>query len=455
MLERLGGALKGIINKIAKAVFIDKKLIEEITKELQRTLMEADVDTKIVFSITDKIKKEAEKNISGIEKRDQLIKLLTEDIINILGKEKHELYLEKKKLNKIMFLGLYGSGKTTTISKIAQYYTKRGYKTCIVGLDVHRPAAPEQLEQLGKKINVPVFINKQEKNATKIWREFEDKVKDYELCLIDTAGRDVLDDSLIKEIKNLNNMIQPENKILVLTADIGQAARKQVEGFKNSCGITGVIITRMDGTAKAGGALVACNETKSPVLFIGTGEHVNDIETFSPESFVSRLLGMGDLQALIEKVNLAENPKERKKEEKKFTLLDFYDEIEKMQNVGPLSKIAELVPGLGGMKMPSGILDMQQEKIKKWKHAITSMTREEIENPNLIKETRITRIAKGAGVNSGDIKDMLNQYELVKGMAGKKEVPDINQLQKGNLSGLGISQKQLRKLAKKMHGKMF
>lgn len=452
MLERFGNALKGIFNKIAGAIFIDKKLIEEIAKELQRTLIEADVDTKIVFAITDKIKKEASKDVGGIEKREQLIKLLTDEIIQILGKEKHELQVEKGKLNKIMFLGLYGGGKTTTIGKLAQYYTKRGYKTCMIGLDVHRPAAPDQLEQLGKKINVPVFINKNEKNAERIWKEFESRAQNYEICLIDTAGRDVLDNELIKEIKNLNNEIKPQNVILVITADIGQAARRQVEGFKNSCGITGVIVTRMDGTAKAGGALVACNETKSPVLFIGTGEHSNDIETFSPESFVSRLLGMGDLQALIEKVRLAETPK---KKTEKFTLLDFYDEIDKMQNVGPLSKIAELIPGLGNIKIPSGMLDMQQEKVKKWKHAITSMTKEEIENPELIKETRITRIAKGAGVNAGDIKDLITQYNLVKDMAGKKDMPDMNALQKGNLSGLGISQKQLRKLAKKFKGKMF
>ncbi|MBI5148487.1 signal recognition particle protein [Candidatus Pacearchaeota archaeon] len=454
MLERLGNKLKDIFNKIAGAIFIDKKLIDEIARELQRTLIEADVDTKIVFSLTEKIKKEAAKDIGGIEKREQLIKLLNDEIIKLLGKEKYELQLEKKKLNKIMFLGLYGSGKTTTIAKLAQYYTKRGYKSCMLGLDVHRPAAPDQLEQLGKKISVPVFINKQEKNPGKIWKEFEQKIKDYELCFIDTAGRDVLDYSLIKEIKEITDTIKPTYIILVMTADIGQAARKQVEGFKSACPVSGVIITRMDGTAKAGGALVACSETSSPVLFIGTGEHITDIESFSPTSFVSRLLGMGDLQALLEKVKSATESKGKEEKKSEFTLLDFAEEIDKMQNVGPLNKIAELIPGIGG-KMPPGLLDIQQDKIKKWRHAIKSMTPDEIQNPEIIKETRITRIAKGAGVNAGDVKDLLNQFKLVKGVAGKRQIPDMEQLQKGNISGLGLSQKQLRKLAKKFKGKMF
>lgn len=468
VLEKFGSALKSIINKVAGTIFFDKKTIDAITKELSYTLLEADVDIELANKITNKIKEEAgSEKIKGIEKREHLIKLIHDEIVNILGKEKYELKV--KKPSKLMLLGLYGSGKTTMISKLALYYSKRGYKVCMLGLDVYRPAAAEQLEQLGKKINVPAFINKEEKNPNKILKQFLLQIDKYDLCLVDTAGRDALNSELTKEIKSLQKEIQPQHTILVMSADIGQAARKQASEFKKACDISGVIITKMDGTAKAGGALAACYETNSPVIFIGTGEHVQDIEVFDPTAFVSRMLGMGDLQALIEKVETAAEPiKEIKKE--KFTLVDFYEQIKASQSLGPIDKIAELIPGLGNMQIPKNMLEAQQEKMKKWKYAIDSMTIEERENPELIKETRITRIAKGAGVNSSDIRDLINQYNLIKGMipatgklsqsisSDKTEMLSRGMnlgLDRQSLSNMGLNQKQLRKLAKRMKGFRF
>ena len=203
-----------------------------------------------------------------------------------------------------MLLGLYGAGKTTTIAKLGNYFQKRGKKVALVGLDVHRPAAKEQLEQLGKQNNLQVFVDKKGSDPIKTYKLFESKLKDYDLILIDTAGRDALSEDLIKEIKELNKYIKPTERILIMPADIGQAAKTQTEKFQEAVNITGVIITRMDSSAKAGGALTACAETKAPVYFITVGEKVNDLESFNPETFLSRLLGLGDLQVLIEKVNL-------------------------------------------------------------------------------------------------------------------------------------------------------
>lgn len=461
VLEKLGSALKRVMNKIASAVFVDKKTINDIVDDLKRTLIQADVDLALVNELSDKIKGLAgNEKISGVERKEQLIKLIHDEIVEILGKKKYELFLEKKKNYRMMFVGLYGSGKTTTIAKLALYYNKLGYGVCMLGLDVHRPAAPEQLEQLAAKIKVPVFIDSKEKNPIKIWEKYKKQIEKYDVVLIDTAGRDALDAELIKEIKKLAGIIEPEYTLLVMPADIGQAARKQAAKFKESCEIAGVVVSRMDGTAKAGGALAACYETKSPVLFIGTGEHVRDIEVFNPTAFVSRMLGLGDIEALLEKIKLAAEPKPKGDEdkEKRFTLIDFYQQIQSMKSMGPLKKITELIPGLGGVKMPAGILEVQEEKIKKWKFAIDSMSQGEIENPELLEKekTRIARIAKGAGIQASDVRDLLNQYKLIKQFAAKQESFDMEKLQKQgprSLQGLGLSQKQLKKLAKRFKGK--
>ncbi len=458
VLEKLGEALQKTFNKIASAIFLDKGAIDAIVKELQRALFEADVDTKLVFEIGDSIRALASnERIKGIERKEQLVKLIHDEIVRILGREKHELKIEKP--SRIIFIGLYGSGKTTTIAKLALYYSKRGYKCCMLGLDVHRPAAPEQLEQLGKRINLPSFVNKEEKNPLKIWRQYESHIIGYDICFIDTAGRDALDSGLIEEIKGISGIIKPQHTILVMPADIGQAARKQAAEFKKACDIDGVIITRMDGTAKAGGAISACYETNAPVLFVGIGEHERDIEQFNPTALVSRMLGMGDLETLIDRIKTAAEPRQAE-EKREFTLLEFYKQIKSMQEMGPLSGIANLLPGIGKMKLPSGMMDMQQEKIKEWRHAIDSMTKQEIENPELIKETRVARIAKGAGVSSSSVRDLLNNYKLIKQFASSgivqkaggasgdfgKGMPAISMQ---DIQKMGLSQKQLRKLAKR------
>ena len=308
MLEKLGEALKKATDRIAKAIFLDKKTIEDVCKELQRALIAADLNVHLVKEITDKIKKKAEdEKIKGIEKREQLIKILYDTISEIIGKEKQELKIKegKKEQTIIMLTGLYGSGKTTTAGKLGLYYSKRGKKVALLGLDIHRPAAFDQLEQLAKQNKIPCFIDRKEKNPTKIYRKFIENLKDFELVIIDTAGRHSLDRDLIKEIKDLNKEIKPDYKILVIQADIGQAAKQQASEFQKAVSINGVIITRMDSTAKAGGALTACHETHAPVFFIGTGEKPNDLESFNPQAFISRVLGMGDLEGLLEKVQSA------------------------------------------------------------------------------------------------------------------------------------------------------
>lgn len=462
MLEKLSSAIKKVTDKIASAIFVDKKLIDSIIKDLQRALIEADVNVKLVKEISDEIREKAvDERIKEIEKKEQIVKLLHDKLLEILGSASQiEIEKEKKKPIKIMLLGLYGSGKTTTTAKLANYYNKRGFKTCMLGLDIHRPAAPEQLEQLAEKNNLNAFTDKKEKNPEKIYKKFENKLKNYDLIFIDTAGRHILDSELTKEIKILGEQIKPEYTILIMPADIGQAARNLAKEFQQALNINGVIITRMDSSAKAGGSLTACYETHAPIFFITTGEKINDIETFNPSNFLSRLLGIGDLQALIEKVQLASPENQEKIAERlkqgKFTMQDFYEQLKGMQNMGPFDKLLDLIPGIGKIKekMPQNMLENQQDNLKKYKAAIDSMTKQEKENPEIIEKqtSRLSRIAKGSGIPASNVRELLSQYNIIKNFVKKGkdlENLDLEKIQKG---GLGLSQKQLRKMAKKFKG---
>lgn len=432
VLDNLSQGLKETLKKIARAVFVDKSLIEELVKNIQRNLLQGDVNVKLVFELTNKIKERAlnEKVPAGIDQREYIVKIVYEELVKFLGEEKSEIIIGKKKPFKIMMVGLFGSGKTTTISKIANYYGKRGYKIAALGLDVHRFAALEQLEQNCKKVKIDCFTDKKEKNVLKIYKEFEKEYKNYDILIIDTAGRDALSKELIEEIKLLNNEIKPDENILVMSADIGQAAFEQAKTFHENCKINSVIVTKLDGTAKGGGSLSACAATGAKIKFIGVGEKVDDLELFNPEGFVGRLLGMGDLEALLEKAKEAISEEKAEDLGKKFlkgefNFLDLYEQLQSVKKMGSLNKIIEMIPGMGGLKdkLPKEMLDVEDEKLEKWKYIMGSLTKEELENPDILTASRIERCAKGAGVTTREVRELLKRYKqskkLMKMMKGK------------------------------------
>ncbi len=448
MLNNLSNVLKKTTDKIANAVFLNKKDVDNIVKELQRALIEADVNVQLVLQITNKIKQSAlDERIKGLEKREHLVKLLHEELVAILGESKE---IELKKSDTFMLVGLYGAGKTTTIGKLARYYSKRGNKVAAISLDVHRPAAQDQLEQVCKKLGIKSFTDKKLKDPKKIWDKHKDELKNYSLILVDTAGRDSLDTDLVKEIEQINKFAKPTQTFLVLPADIGQTAKTQADAFNTSLNLTGVIITRMDSTAKAGGALTACAEAKVPVIFLGTGEKPEDLEHFDPESFLSRLLGMGDLSALMEKIHSVVDQKQIQKniEQGVFTLREFESQLDSLGQIGSFDKLMDLVPGLGKAKdkIPEGKLEEQESKIKAWKHIIKSMTPEEIENPEILEKqtSRIQRIASGSGSGTSQVRALLKQYKIMNEMISSQ-----SDLASGNLD-----QKTLMKFAKKFGKKM-
>jgi signal recognition particle subunit SRP54 len=449
MLEKLGQTIKKATDKIANAIFLDKNLVDSIIRDLQRALIEADVNINLVKNLSDKIRKSAlDERIKGIEKKEHIIKLLHDELIAILGEYK-QLKLNAGQ-NRIMLLGLYGAGKTTTIAKLGNWYAKRGKKVALVGLDVHRPAAKEQLQQLGERNNLNVFVDFEENDAVKTWKKFEknNDLKKYDLILIDTAGRHNLDKELVQEIKSLGKEVKPTETILIMPADIGQAAKSQAEDFQKALNISGVIITRMDSTAKGGGALTACAETKAGVYFIANGEKINDIEEFNPENFLSRMLGMGDLQGLLEKIRSVTDETQQEKmqkklEEGKLSLEDVIEQVKSMNQIGGFDKIKNMIPGLGNAKIPENLIGAQEEKVKKWEHILKSMTPKERANPELLKKqtSRISRIAEGSGVNNSDVRSLLKQYDMLQDMIkGGVDSMDMSQ---------GFSQKQMQKMMKK------
>lgn len=431
MLETLSNSLKSTLKKIARSIFVDERVINDLVKDLQKALLQADVNVKLVFELTNKIKERAlkEETPKNLSKREHLINIVYEELVNFLGDEKSEIKPTSKKPFKVMLVGLLGSGKTTTATKLANYYLKRGHKVATLGLDTYRPAATDQLLYLSEQIKIPCYIDKSKKDPLEVYKKFEKEMLKYDLVVIDTAGRHALDTELIKEIERLNVLINPDENLLVLGAEVGQAAFEQASAFNKSCKISGIIVTKLDGTARGGGALSASAATGAKIKFIGVGEKSDDIESFNPKGFVSRLLGMGDLETLLEKTKevIEEEKAEdlgRKMLKGDFNFVDLYEQMQAMRKLGPLNKIMDLIPGMGNLNIPKDMLNVQEEKLGKWKHVMDSMRKEELERPDeVLTSSRINRIAKGAGVAATEVRGLLKQYKeskkLIKKIHGK------------------------------------
>jgi len=420
VLDDLGNSLKGTLKKIANAVHVDSKLIKEIVRDIQRALLQADVNVKLVLELSKKIEKRAlqEKPSPGMSNREHVIHIVYEELVNILGASR-ELPIKKQI---IMMVGLYGQGKTTTCGKLATFFKKKGLRPALIAGDVHRPAAYEQLKQIADQVKVPFYGDKKEKKAVKVVKGGLDKFKrSADVIIVDTSGRHKLEEDLIDEMKDIFKATRPNEKLLVMDAAVGQQAGPQAKAFNDTVDITGIVLTKLDGTAKGGGALSAAAEVDAPIVFIGTGEHSGDFEKFDPAGFISRLLGMGDIKALLEKAEESLNGKDAEKTARrimsgKFTLHDMYDQMNMLSGMGRLSKIAEMLPGgfPGKGKIKDEDMDKTEDKMKKFKKIMDSMTDEEMSEPNIIRASRIKRIARGAGVENRNVKELLRYYNQMK-----------------------------------------
>jgi len=448
VLEKLGDSLKNTLKKITQAVFVDDTLINELVKELQRALLQSDANVQLVLELSKKIKERAKESTpAGITKREQLVTIVYEELTNFLGKETKEIAITKKP-TQIMLVGLFGSGKTTTMGKLAKFYKKRGYKVAVVQTDTWRPAAYDQLEQLAQQVGVDFFGIKREKDPVLIYQAFEKKLEQYDVVLVDTAGRDALSEELIEELNQLQAAVEADERLLVLSGDLGQAAQQQAKAFHDVCNVTGVIVTKLEGTAKGGGAISACAITGAPVVFIGVGEKIDDLELFHPQRFVGRLIGMGDLETLLEKAQEAISEETAQDLQEKFlkgefTLIDLYEQMKALKKMGSLKKLMSMIPGMGSLQLPKEMMDVQEGKLEKWKFAMDSMTKKELENPDIISAERADRIAVGSGLKITEVRELLKHYKeskkLMKMFKGEQDIGKLMKRMGGKLpKGMGM-----------------
>ncbi len=421
-LESLGKSLNEAMKKLLRLAVVDEKAVKELARDLQRALLQSDVNVNLVLQITQAIEKRSleEKLPPGISRREHVIKVLYEELTRFLGEEPSKLTIEPSKTRVIMLVGIQGTGKTTAAVKLARFYQKRGMRPAIVCADTYRPGAYDQLKQLADKVNVPVYGEPSSSDLLQIVRKGMEQFTDqkHDLIIVDTAGRHKDEGELMSEMKDLAKQIKPDEIILAIDASIGQVAMSQAIAFNEATKIGSILVTKLDGTAKGGGALSAVAATHAKIKFVGTGEKIDDLEQFIPSSFVGRLLGMGDIKALVEKVREAEIVVPQKKAraflDGKFSLKDMYDQMVAVRKMGPLKKLIGMVPG--GVNVPDDAMETAEKKLDSWRVIIQSMTRDEIEDPKLVDSSRARRIARGSGTSEKEVKELINQYFMMKKM---------------------------------------
>ncbi len=438
MLGKLSSSLKESIRKIAKAKRIDKRTVDELVRDIQRALIQADVKISLVKELSDRIRERSLKEKMVLNPREHVIKVVYEELINIIGKGV-EVPLKPQK---IMMVGLHGAGKTSSCAKLARYFQKKGLKPAVICADVYRPGASDQLRQLCDKIGVPFYDGQPEdRNVLRIVTSGVKELDKYDIKIIDTAGRHALEPEMIDEIMEIEKATKPEQRFIVLDASIGQQASVQAKAFDDAIGITGIIITKMDGTAKGGGALSAVAETDSGVAFIGTGETVDDFEKFESDGFISRLLGMGDIKSLIAMAEESLNPEDVDVDilKGKFTLKDLYMQLEALKKMGPFKKIMQMLP-LGGLGVDinDDMSQITEDKLKCFKVMMDSMTVEELTEPKIISGSRLRRIARGSGTSTAEVNELIKYHRMMQKMmksisSGRGNMPMMKGIPMGKM----------------------
>jgi signal recognition particle subunit SRP54 len=417
VLDSLGKSLRGVLQKIARGSTIDDALLAEVSRDIQRALLQSDVNVQLALDLTQRVKRRAkeEKPPAGASVRDFLVRIIYEEIRGILGPDRPF----EVKPRKVLMVGLFGQGKTTTSAKLARHFQKKGVRVGLVAADVHRPAAVDQLEQLAKKVGCEFYSNRSEKRAEVIVREALAKFPPHLAVIVDTAGRSGIDAELIAELGRIREVLHPDETLLVLDAAMGQSAGRSSEAFHKAVGLTGVVLTKIDGSAKGGGALSAVATSGAPIVFIGTGEHLDELERFEPTRFVSRLLGMGDIQTLLERFEELTDKAEAEKAAEnlmsgRFSLRDMRAQLDSLGQMGPFSKLMSLLPSLGGAKLSDNQLEDTQKRLRRFRSILDSVNGAELDDYHIIKSDRIHRIARGSGVRVPEVRALLKYVETTR-----------------------------------------
>lgn len=445
VLDNLGDSLRSQIQKLRNKQRLSEEDVDAVVKEIQRSLLQADVDTSIVTELSENIKKNSLETdpAPGVTVKDHVLQVVYEELVSVVG-ESTEIPLDEQT---ILLAGLQGSGKTTTAVKIAWWFSKKGLQPAVIQTDTFRPGAYQQSKQLCETAEVEFYGNPDAETAAQVAEEAIEETPEADVRIFDTEGRHAMEEELIEEIEKLEEIVQPDRSLLVMDAATGKGAKDQAKEFDRAIGIDSVVLTKMDGTAKGGGALTAVNETGASLSFIGTGETHKDIERFEPSGFVSRLLGMGDLKQLSERVERAQQTIEESDEdwspedalEGDFTLVDMRKQMRTMNEMGPLEEVMNMIPGMGNNmmdKLDDVNLKVEEEKMKEYDIIMDSMTEKELKNPGKIKKSRVERIARGSGTSKEEVRDLLQRYNKMKKVfnkfGSKKDIEKMaNQLSRG------------------------
>ena len=445
MFESLSGKLQSVFKDLRGLGKISDSNVTDSLREVRLALLDADVNFKVAKKFIENIKEKAigQKVIQSIHPGQQIIKIINDELVELLGSQNAELEL-KESPSCMMMVGLHGAGKTTSSGKLAKWLMKQGRKPILVAADVYRPAAMDQLETLGKQMNIPTIVCHGEKDVLKIAEvaKKEAAAQECDVLIFDTAGRLQIDEVLVQELVSLRDKIQPQEILLVLDAATGQEAVNVATHFDEALSISGAILTKLDGDARGGAALSLKSVTGKPIKFAGAGEKLEDFEPFHPERMATRILGMGDVVSLVEKAAENVDMDEAKRLEEKmrkgvFTLDDFLDQLRQMKRLGPLESIVKMLPG--GTDMVGGAdLSKHEKEFKRMEAMICGMTPEERRRPQILNARRRQRIATGSGVRVAELNNLMTRFGQMQKMMRK----------------MGKMQKMMGKMGGKMAGKM-
>ncbi|OQS05992.1 signal recognition particle [Thraustotheca clavata] len=427
VLAELGGRIQAALGRLNSATTVDDEVLNLILKEICGALLESDVNVRLVQQLRGRVKQvmDADEAV-GANRRRMIHKAVMDALVSMLEPQTKPYKMKKGQSNVVMFVGLQGSGKTTTIAKYAHYYQRKGWKTCMVCADTFRAGAFDQLKQNATKLRVPFYGSYTEADPVRIAQEgvAQFRAEHYEIIIVDTSGRHKQEADLFAEMQEVYDVVQPDDVVFVMDSTIGQAVHDQATAFKDAVPVGSVIITKLDGHAKGGGAMSAVAATNAAITFYGTGEHFSDFEAFNASSFVSRLLGMGDMKGLMEEVKssgMLDNQEEMVKKFQKgvFTLRDMYNQFQTVMKMGPLSKVMEMIPGMSGMlgnMLKGGGEEGGTRILKRFLYMMDSMTAAELDGVVQLTPSRQLRVAKGSGCKPAEVEFLLKMHKQFAGV---------------------------------------